>query len=259
MFFDADGDGVLDSGEAGLSGWTVNLFDSQGDLVDSALTASDGTYAFSGVDYGSYKVAEVLQPGYVQTAPATITHSVTVSAGGTVIDLDFGNDFLGAVIKGQKFHDLNANRIKDPGEDGLNGWQIQLLDENGELVASTMTADYDLNNDDFIDVTTERGWYFFEEVVPATYILVEVPRSGWIQSTPALSSANTFTIHHRRRLLADPFRRQGLRADRHDHRRERHAEHLARNAGATEDLPAQPHRDAGQSGRRRRRRHGEFY
>ncbi len=193
VFFDVDGDGVLDSGEAGLAGWTVNLFDSQGDLVDSALTASDGTYAFSGVDYGSYKVAEVLQPGYVQTAPATITHSVTVSAGGTVIDLDFGNDFLGAVIKGQKFHDLNANRIKDPSEDGLNGWQIQLLDENGELVASTMTADYDLNNDDFIDVTTERGWYFFNEVVPATYTLVEVPRSGWIQSTPPLSSANTFT------------------------------------------------------------------
>jgi Ca2+-binding RTX toxin-like protein/subtilisin-like proprotein convertase family protein len=192
LFFDVDASGVFDSGEAGLASWTVNLFDSDGDLVDSALTAGDGTYSFSGVEYGSYTVTEVLGAGYVQTAPASLTHAVTLAAGATLSGLDFGNDFLGATIRGQKFHDEDGNRIKDPGEGGLNGWQIELRDTSGELVASTMTADRDLNNDNVIDVTTERGLYFFADLVPGSYWVTEVARSGWIPSTPPLSSANTF-------------------------------------------------------------------
>jgi len=88
-FDDLDGDGVKDVGEPGLAGWTINL---TGTATDSAITAADGSYSFTGLEPGSYTVAEVMQVGWTQTLPAAPgTHTVTVAEGDTEFDLDFGN------------------------------------------------------------------------------------------------------------------------------------------------------------------------
>ena len=47
-----------------------------------------------------------------------------------MIHVDFGNHALPGSIHGQKWHDLNGDGVKDPGEPGLQGWTI-FLDENG--------------------------------------------------------------------------------------------------------------------------------
>lgn len=52
----------------GLAGWTVQLQDAAGSVVDSTLTASDGTYQFSGLSLGAYRIREVLPPGWTQTS-----------------------------------------------------------------------------------------------------------------------------------------------------------------------------------------------
>src|SRR5262249_1498201 len=54
-------------------------------------TDASGNYAFTGLAAGTYTVAEEGQPGWRQTAPASGTRAVTVSAGQTVSAVDFGN------------------------------------------------------------------------------------------------------------------------------------------------------------------------
>src|SRR5262249_51825578 len=50
-----------------------------------------GHYSFSNVVPGTYTVAEVIQPGWQQTAPPTGTYDATVLSGQVTSGLDFGN------------------------------------------------------------------------------------------------------------------------------------------------------------------------
>ena len=51
---DANGNGVQDSGEAGVGGVTVQLLDSSNAIVGTATTAPDGSYHFTNLVPGSY-------------------------------------------------------------------------------------------------------------------------------------------------------------------------------------------------------------
>ena len=53
---DRDHDGVQDTGEAGVPGVVVSLYGPDGVALDSVITADDGTYAFSGLQPGSYSI-----------------------------------------------------------------------------------------------------------------------------------------------------------------------------------------------------------
>ncbi len=74
-FNDLDGDGIQDTGEPGLGDWVVYLDQNQNDQLDSnevsTLTDSNGDYEFTGLDSGTYFVAEVQQSGWIQTLPAS--------------------------------------------------------------------------------------------------------------------------------------------------------------------------------------------
>ncbi|MEA5464589.1 S8 family serine peptidase [Leptothoe sp. PORK10 BA2] len=73
IWHDLDGDGVRDSNESGLSGWTVYLDQNQNGQLDrgetSTTTNSGGDYGFGNLQPGTYTVAEVLKPGWQQTFP----------------------------------------------------------------------------------------------------------------------------------------------------------------------------------------------
>ena len=82
VYNDLDGNGLRGSGEPGLSGWTVDLEDSSGDVLASVLTDSNGNYSFTDVGGGSYQVAEVVPTGWVQTQPLyPTTYSFTTKSG----------------------------------------------------------------------------------------------------------------------------------------------------------------------------------
>ena len=89
-FNDLDGDGILDAGEPGLKGWTIELTDSSGTLV-TTTTDTNGNYQFALLADDDYKVSEVNQLGWTQTAPTPGTYSVTIVGGGDETNVDFGN------------------------------------------------------------------------------------------------------------------------------------------------------------------------
>ncbi|MBI3464318.1 MAG: DUF4114 domain-containing protein, partial [Planctomycetes bacterium] len=126
---------------------------------------------------------------------------------------DFGN-FQTASIHGRKFHDPDGDGVWDQGfhsffdcktepcpsrpeqdgEPGVNGWQIQLFDADGNLVASTTTMDVDLNGDGAILPDRERGLYWFTDLPPGTYTLAEVPQPGWVQTFPGALGRHGVTL-----------------------------------------------------------------
>lgn len=103
-WYDRDKDSVWDSpGEPGLADWKICLFQSvvnpasglpEWVPVTDTLTGADGSYSFSGLEAGTYKVAEGVDanPGtcWTQTFPASTAHEVTI-AEANVADLNFGN------------------------------------------------------------------------------------------------------------------------------------------------------------------------
>ena len=70
---DVDGNSVWDEGEPWLADWTIFIDDNNNGLLDSGeiatTTTDNGFYSFENLDPGIYTIAEVLQPGWVQTYP----------------------------------------------------------------------------------------------------------------------------------------------------------------------------------------------
>ena len=85
VFNDLNDSGVLNANDPGLSGWTVELLNSSNQVIASDTTNSNGLYSFSNVGPGTYTIEDVLQAGYIQTAPASGSFSITTSSGGTVL------------------------------------------------------------------------------------------------------------------------------------------------------------------------------
>src|SRR5262249_17071202 len=74
VFNDANHNGVLDAGEAGVAGRLVQLVDPLGNVVAQVKTSARGTYSFNNLAFPlqpgvAYQVLEVLPGGVTQTTP----------------------------------------------------------------------------------------------------------------------------------------------------------------------------------------------
>lgn len=174
-FRDDNGNGVQDDGEPGLEGWTIKAVSSYpfggiDDEVWSATTDEDGNYMITLLPPGSglSTVSEVQKPGWTQTFPDLNLHLVSVEAGETIENINFGNMPGSGGIGGKKFNDLNENGVHDEGEPGLEGWVIKL--DNGQTA-----------------ITDAEGNYSFA-VTPGDYTVSEVQQDNWTQTLPESGS-----------------------------------------------------------------------
>lgn len=95
-FNDQNGNGVKDTGEAGLSGWTIDLDkDANGSVDATTATDGSGTYSFADLTPGTYRIREVGQPGWTQTTADP--GDIAILSGQDVTDVDFGNQMRGSV------------------------------------------------------------------------------------------------------------------------------------------------------------------
>ena len=170
VFNDLNGNGSLDPGDPGLPGWTVDLFDSSGDLLATTVTDANGDYSFSDLGPGTYTVEEEIMPGWVQTAPAPPgTYTFMAGSGVNQAALNFG-DFESVTYTGTVYNDLNGDGTLQPGEPGLQGWTVELLDSSGNIVATTTSA--------------ADGSYSFADVAPGAYTIEEIVQTGWFETQP---------------------------------------------------------------------------
>ena len=191
IWVDADADGVQDPGEVGIPGVTVNLLiDAEGNgsyttVVATTTTDAAGLYIFPGLAAGSYVVqvdTSTLPAGYGQTGdpdhfgtdatanPAQAgdhqtTAPVVLAPGDVFVNADFGYVFptfsnLGDLI----YFDANADGAFNAGDgdSGLANVTVVLLNNLGQVIASTITDD--------------TGWYLFTGLPAGTYTV-------WVNDT----------------------------------------------------------------------------
>ena len=167
-FEDTDMDGVKDPGEKGLLDWTINLDKNADGSVDlTTKTDANGNYSFTNLGFGTYRVREVQQNGWIQTT--TNPSDINISSRVESKDNNFGNYKYGS-ISGMKFEDKNDNGVKDALEPGLKDWTINL----------------DKNADGSVDATIKtdaNGNYTFTNLEFATYRVREVLQTNWKQTT----------------------------------------------------------------------------
>ena len=102
----------------GLANWTIELKDSNGTLIKTATTGTNGTYSFCGLEPGNYTVSEVVDPNYIATGPTSIDVELEC-------DNSENNDF-----KNTELLCINGTK-KDASGLGLDNWTIILQDSNG--------------------------------------------------------------------------------------------------------------------------------
>ena len=134
------------------------------------------------------------QAGWTQSFPANNVcgtgpggWAITLTSGQLDSGNDFGN-FQQATKTGMKFHDLNANGVKDAGEPGLPGWTIfAFVDANGNGIRD--------NGENTIarrpGVTGEDGAYSLS-LKPGKYVVCEVA-AGRLDAVLSRSAATAAT------------------------------------------------------------------
>ena len=163
-----------DTPDSPLSGVTIQLQDTGGNVVDSTTTDSNGDYTFEFVTPGTYNVVETNSTGYGDVSEVDggndsdfadngITNSIPViiADGETDSGNNFVDEALGS-ISGTVLEDTNND---DVGDTAISGVTIQLLD----------------SSDNIIDATTTNGSgnYSFTDVAPGTYKVLETDLSGY--------------------------------------------------------------------------------
>jgi protocatechuate 3,4-dioxygenase beta subunit len=193
---DLDGNGRWDAGEPGLPGWTIQLLDQTGSVVQSVVTMQadpslgivTGQYWFTEVAPGTYQIRELAPQGWIQTFPAgNGLHTITITPDTQSIAASFGEtappnfgNFQGATVSGRITAQVpTCTGVEDQG------------------AQPNVTVFLDLNNNGQRDtgepstVTDAAGNFRFTTLGLGTYHVREVLQPGWQQ----LAQSNTdFTV-----------------------------------------------------------------
>ncbi len=195
---DANQNGIQDSGEKGIAGLAVKLYNSAGlQLGTPATTDASGKYSFTNLKPGAYQVEFTTAAGYTFSKAnqgtddqkdsdvelsSGLTAKIALASGQTDLSWDAGMfkptiTEQPASIGDFVWNDANQNGIQDAGETGLAGVTVKLTQCGGSVVAST--------------VTDAAGAYKFINLAAGSYQLEFTPLTGYTFSAPDQGSDDT--------------------------------------------------------------------
>ena len=151
-----------------LSGVTVQLLDTQGNVLESTTTNAQGNYEFTNLTPGKvYAVAEILPAGYIHN------DETVGSAGGSIVNYALVDIPLGDGVSAVNydFCDIRPGSISGSVDDCIAGVPlsdvtVRLLDANGNVIETTTTdeeGDYSFTN------LKPGQVYGVDEILPAGY------------------------------------------------------------------------------------------
>lgn len=183
VYEDRNNNGVFDSGETGIAGVTVELYEWSGaDYVKVAetTTAEDGSYLFDKLDINKEYAVREKQPEAYDDGKESIgslggkttvndeIREIPVNWDDHGVEYNFGELMLGS-IAGNVYEDRNDNGVKDEGEIGIGAVTVelyQLIDGEYVLIGSQLTAEDGSYSFDKLDINQQ---YAVKERQPETY------------------------------------------------------------------------------------------
>ena len=171
VYRDADRSESLEDGEKLYQGVTVDLLDADGNVVATATTDAKGAYAFTNLEEGTYKVrvhkegpiADLVQTEDPDATKDNTSGDVTLELNDPIREnVNFGY-ISNNSISGTVYRDDNRSNSLNGGEAGYPEQTVQLLDKDGQVIATTRT---DAN-----------GNYSFDNLHDGTYS-VKVVKDG---------------------------------------------------------------------------------
>ncbi len=182
LWYDADRDGVLDAGESGIGGVTVNLLDGGGNVIATVTSNPDGTFTFPGVPDGSYTIQIADNSGQLTnlqttTAPAAAGQRPVVVSGAIVTGVNFGYAGFGP-IGDTIWSDANGNGVEDPGELGIGGVTVNLYFDDGDGIYEPGAGDVLIAS----RVTDAAGQYLFNDLPQGAFWVSVTAPAGYTQT-----------------------------------------------------------------------------
>jgi subtilase family serine protease len=184
VFVDANSNGKLDSGEAGLSGVKLYVDSNKNGVLDSGeatyTTTSTGTYTFSKLPAGVIQIREVIPSGFELTNPTVGYLNITVANGSVIKSENWANARVPvmtsaiASISGYIYVDANSNKTFDSTEKTLAGVTV-FIDTN---------HDGKLDDGEVSTTTNSAGYYYFGLAAAGTYRITEIIPSGYHLTNP---------------------------------------------------------------------------
>lgn len=153
VYHDLNRNGVRNSGEPGLAGFTVNLLVSNNSDPVELIQRTDaqGRYSFRVSRPGVYPLRKPPARGWEATTPDEMHVFVVEGPDGVLSDFtqgDFGcASLLGDVIEGSVFVDRNRNGARDPDESGIaavevSAWGLECNDPRAARVETDSDGRY---------------------------------------------------------------------------------------------------------------------
>ena len=171
VYRDADRSESLEDGEKLYQGVTVDLLDTDGNVVATTTTDAKGAYAFTNLEEGTYKVrvhkegpiADLVQTEDPDATKDNTSGDITLELNDPIKEnVNFGY-ISNNSISGTVYRDDNRSNSLNGGEAGYPEQTVQLLDKDGSVIATTKT---DAN-----------GNYSFDNLPDGTYS-VKVVKDG---------------------------------------------------------------------------------
>jgi protocatechuate 3,4-dioxygenase beta subunit len=197
VYEDVDLDNVQDSGEQGIAGTNLALWELiDGQYVNTgktAVTDANGHYTFEGVTPGTYRIVETQPSGYFSIGATAgkvggstrglvtsvdVISSVSLVGGENSVSNDFA-EAKPAKLSGYVYHDADNDGVRDAGETGIGGAtvRIQYLPSSGAIPSP-------------IEVQTDaNGYWSVDGLMPGNYRVEEVQPSGYLDGLDAAGTA----------------------------------------------------------------------
>ena len=189
-WFDANGDGIQDGGELGLTGVTVRIYSGASNLLATTTSGVAGAYAFTNLPTGSYFLEFVTPTNYLPalqdqggndaldsdiSTNTGRTATFTLSGGTNDATRDAGYYQPASSLGNFVWRDVNSDGLQSGGaETGMPGVVVTLYDGSSNVVGvttSSATGAYGFTN-------LPTGYYFLQFAAPANYTLTLNDQGG---------------------------------------------------------------------------------
>ena len=189
VWFDADGDGIQDGGELGLTGVVVRVYSGSSNLLMTTTSGVAGAYAFTNLPTGSYFLEFVTPTNFLATAQDqggdTLDSDISTNTGRTAAftlaggtndtSRDAGYYQPASSIGNFIWRDVDGDGIQDGGsETGMPGVVVTLYDSATNIVGvttSSVAGAYAFTN-------LPAGDYFLQFAAPTNFTFTLQDQGG---------------------------------------------------------------------------------